>query len=60
MYVVYDLVDQWSGPGESAGPIQAPSGFCGHQGGSACEYWLTIDEVSWGAAGPPGIGQAQL
>lgn len=52
MYVVYDLVDQRSGPGESAGPVRAPSGFYGHQGGSACEDWLAIDKVSWGAAGP--------
>lgn len=43
MCLVYDLVDQQFGPGESAGLVQAPLGFCGQQGGSASEYWLTID-----------------
>lgn len=43
MCIVYDLGDQRFGLGESAGLVRAPLGFCGPQGGSASEYWLTID-----------------
>lgn len=58
--LIYDFADQYFGPGESAGLVQALLCICGHLGGSASGYWLTIAELAGEQLGlmPPIIWQA--
>lgn len=51
---VYDFADQYFGPGESAGLVQALLCICSHLGGSPSEYWLTTaalagEQQGWGS-----------